>query len=83
MVSDLSCNHYTNNIKHNPTLIYSSEIWLSYIIPVLESVVSGRFCNPNHRLGFKHESILHVMCEQETRKVIGASQYLNIALPST
>ncbi len=83
MVSDLSCNHFTNNIKHNPTLIFSPEIWLSYIIPVLESAVSGRFCKPIHRLGFKHESILHVICERGTREVIGANQYLNLALSST
>ncbi len=64
-------------------LSFPSEIWLSYIIPVLESVVSDRFCNPNHRLGFKHESILHVICGRGTREVIGANQYLNLALPST
>lgn len=57
-------------------LSFPSGIWLSYIIPVLESVVSDRFCNPNHRLGFKHESILHVVCGRGPREVIGVAQTL-------
>lgn len=40
-------------------------------------------CSPNHRIGSKHESLLHVVCERGTREVTGANQYLNVALPST
>lgn len=83
MVSNLSHNHCINGTGYNPTLIFSPEIWLSYIIPVLESSVSGRFHSPNHRIGFKHESILHVVCEWGTQEASVPAKYFNLALPRT